>query len=333
MITVFVFMMMVIVEYLNIMLRGRMRERMRAYPTGQSLLAGFLGAAPGCLGVFTSVTLYEHGVLSFGALVAGMIATSGDEAFVMLSLFPGKYVLLTAILLMVGVLTGVVIDKLLSRRWVAFRGIGCERLVVHEATDVHVLKRPVNSLVANLGGPHLSRWAILVFLLTYAVLIATGLVGRDESLWWKAMLVAADFVCIWITLFGTEHFIKEHVWGHVVREHVPRIFLWTLGALFVFEFLSQHIDIPMLIQRNKFLMLAAACAVGVIPQSGPHIIFVTLFADGALPFSILLANSIVQDGHGMLPLLAFSRRDFIVVKLINLIVGLAVGAAALAAGF
>ncbi len=333
MITIFVFMMMVIVEYLNILLQGRMRERMHAYPTGQSLLASFLGATPGCLGAFTNVTMYEHGILTFGALVAGMIATSGDEAFVMLSLFPGTYLMLTALLVAVGILTGVVIDKLLSKRWLAFRGVGCEQLVVHEITDAHVLRQPVNRLVANLSGPNLSRWAMLVFLLTYALLIATGLVGKYESLWWKVMLIAAAVVCIWITLFGTEHFVKEHVWEHVVREHVPRIFLWTLGALFVFELLSQHIDIPLLIQKNRYLMLAAACAMGIIPQSGPHIIFVTLFADGALPFSILLANSIVQDGHGMLPLLAFSRRDFVVVKLINLIVGLAVGAAALAAGF
>jgi hypothetical protein len=54
-------------------------------------------------------------------------------------------------------------------------------------------------------------------------------------------------------------------------------------------------------------------------------VFVTMFANGSLPFSILLASSIVQDGHGMLPMLAVSRRGFIQVKLINLIIGLFVG--------
>jgi hypothetical protein len=61
--------------------------------------------------------------------------------------------------------------------------------------------------------------------------------------------------------------------------------------------------------------------------------FVTLFAEGMIPFSILLASSIAQDGHGMLPLLAESKRSFIVVKLINLIYALAFGLMGYFAGF
>ncbi|GAI25647.1 unnamed protein product, partial [marine sediment metagenome] len=57
----------------------------------------------------------------------------------------------------------------------------------------------------------------------------------------------------------------------------------------------------------------------------PHMIFVTLFAEGAIPFGILLASSVVQDGHGMLPLLAESKRGFISVKVVNFAVGLLVG--------
>ena len=64
---------------------------------------------------------------------------------------------------------------------------------------------------------------------------------------------------------------------------------------------------------------------GLIPESGPHLLFLTLFAKGAIPFSILMASSIVQDGHGMLPLLAHSRIDFLRIKGINFAVGLVVG--------
>jgi hypothetical protein len=58
-----------------------------------------------------------------------------------------------------------------------------------------------------------------------------------------------------------------------------------------------------------------------------------MFAKGLIPFSILLTSSVVQDGHGMLPLLAHSRRAFVAVKLINLLVGLAVGALSMALGW
>ena len=72
-------------------------------------------------------------------------------------------------------------------------------------------------------------------------------------------------------------------------------------------------------------MLIIAILVGIIPESGPHLIFVTLFAQGSIPFTILLANSIVQDGHGTLPLLAVSRSAFFWLKLINIGFGLLFG--------
>ena len=78
-------------------------------------------------------------------------------------------------------------------------------------------------------------------------------------------------------------------------------------------------------QSNQLLILLIACIVGLVPESGPHLIFLTLYAQGTVPFSTLLASSIVQDGHGMLPLLADSRFDFIKVKTINFAVGLIIG--------
>jgi len=54
-------------------------------------------------------------------------------------------------------------------------------------------------------------------------------------------------------------------------------------------------------------VLLTACLNVIIPESGPHLIFVTLFAEGIIPASILLEISIVLDGHGILPILAHSR--------------------------
>ena len=85
--------------------------------------------------------------------------------------------------------------------------------------------------------------------------------------------------------------------------------------------------------EGKWLVLIVACLVGLVPESGPHLIFLTLYAQGTVPFSVLLASSIVQDGHGMLPVLAHSGRGFLLIKGINLLVGLAVGAAAMLLGY
>jgi hypothetical protein len=80
-------------------------------------------------------------------------------------------------------------------------------------------------------------------------------------------------------------------------------------------------------------MMGLALIIGIIPQSGPHIIFVTLFAGGTIPFSVLLVNSIVQDGHGAIPLLAESPRSFILLKAIKLGLGILAGATGLLLGF
>ena len=87
-ITGMVVIMMMMIESLNISSGGRFFQRLRGSKFGQIVVSALLGWIPGCLGGFASVSLFSHGMISFGALVAMLIATSGDEAFVMLTLFP-----------------------------------------------------------------------------------------------------------------------------------------------------------------------------------------------------------------------------------------------------
>jgi hypothetical protein len=85
----------------------------------------------------------------------------------------------------------------------------------------------------------------------------------------------------------------------------------------VIHYLDASIDFSAWIEKNLLLVLLIAVLLGVIPESGPHLVFVTLFARGSIPMSILLASSIVQDGHGTLPLLAVSTRAFRAAEKIN----------------
>jgi hypothetical protein len=114
---------------------------------------------------------------------------------------------------------------------------------------------------------------------------------------------------------------------------VPRIFLWTFGALLLMELIVTRWDIGDSIQSNQWIVLILAALIGLVPESGPHLIFVTLFDQNLVPLSTLLTSSIVQDGHGMLPMLAHSRRIFILVKLVALCAGLLVGSILMAVGY
>jgi hypothetical protein len=97
--------------------------------------------------------------------------------------------------------------------------------------------------------------------------------------------------------------------------------------------MNHYLDLESLISENLFIVLIIAVLVGIFPESGPHLVFVILFASGDLPFSILLASSIVQDGHGSIPLLAETRKGFVTVKLINMVVGFLAGSMGLLLGF
>ena len=103
--------------------------------------------------------------------------------------------------------------------------------------------------------------------------------------------------------------------------------------MFVFDILLSYMNIETWMSENILYLLIIAVLVGIIPESGPHFIFITLFAQGTIPFSVLLASSISQDGHGMLPLLAESKRGFLGVKLVNMIYALIVGLIAYAIGY
>lgn len=85
--------------------------------------------------------------------------------------------------------------------------------------------------------------------------------------------------------------------------------------------------------ENLLLVLLIAIVIGIIPESGPHLLFLVLFAYGQIPLSILIASSIVQDGHGSLPLLAESKSSFFVMKLINMVVAFIIGYSGLLLGY
>ncbi len=80
------------------------------------VIAALLGSIPGCMGGFATVSLYTHGLFSFGALVAMMIASSGDEAFVMLAMIPDQALAIFAALLVIAIIAGVLTDQINDRR-------------------------------------------------------------------------------------------------------------------------------------------------------------------------------------------------------------------------
>ncbi|MGQ9635663.1 MAG: putative manganese transporter [Bryobacteraceae bacterium] len=328
MITGFVAAMMLLIEYLNVVSSGKWSQRLVRGRMGQYLLASLLGATPGCLGAFTVVAMYSHGAVSFGSVVAAMIATSGDEAFVMFALIPKTALALTALLFVLALVAGATVDFFAGKRPNAWPR--CDALVLHR--EEQPLSFSANRVLAQWRDCSAARGILTTALALFAAAIAGGQIGPPVWNWVRISLIVVSGASLFIVATVPDHFLEEHLWRHVARKHVPRVFFWTLAALAASGPIEHLLKVSGGAAQNRWLLLLMACAIGLIPESGPHLIFVTLYAQNAVPFGVLLASSIVQDGHGMLPMLAHSRRAFLTVKGLNFVFGLVVGAAAMSLG-
>ena len=265
-VVVLVFLMMVAVDWLDVKTRGRIRDWLSGKMMREYVLGSLLGVTPGCVGAFMGVSLYIHGFLGFGAIVGTMIATSGDEAFVMLAEYPVKALLLFAILFVLGTVLGLV-TEIIARRLNLQPCPACQ--AQQEAVHHHTVR----------------------------------------------------------------HYLQDHVWHHIIKKHLLRVTLWTFATLLLVEWGQTQLHLESLIKANLLVVLVLSAIVGLIPQSGPHLIFVVLFGQGVIPFSILLTSAVVQDGHGLLPLLSFTIRDTLLIKAFKFVYGLGLGLLLFQLGF
>ena len=143
------------------------------------------------------------------------------------------------------------------------------------------------------------------------------------------MFAALSVIILGVLIWASDHFVEEHLWHHIIVRHLPVVFGWTFGVMAFIGIGLHFIDISGWISDNTFLMILLAALVGIIPESGPHLIFVTLYASGIVPLPVLLASCISQDGHAALPLLAESKVSFVRAKVINAIAAILVGVAAM----
>ncbi|MBM4143036.1 MAG: hypothetical protein FJ225_05510 [Lentisphaerae bacterium] len=362
-ITGFVFVMMLVIEYLNVLTRGNWDRIVARWKWGQTAFAALLGASPGCLGAFAVSSLYMHRVLTFGSLLAAMIATVGDETFIMLALFPARTFLILGVLVAGGVLAGALADLALGKRRTTLLPHLADYRPSH-AGETECLHFSGRQLLSQWRRCSPRRGWLLVLLLAFLAGVMTGAIGHHhlgvepdahgarEALaepadvgqahgdgreaewnWVRITLLALTLAGLFVVASVPDHFLEEHLWNHLARVHVWRIFLWTVGALAVTHLVTARVNIDAVAAGNHAPLLLLACLVGLIPSSGPHMVFVTLYAEGALPFSVLLANCIVQDGHGLIPLLSQSRRAVIAVKAVKLVIALAAGVTGRALGW
>ncbi|MDD4995769.1 MAG: putative manganese transporter [Patescibacteria group bacterium] len=321
-VTVFVFIMMMFIDYLSVLTKGRMNSLIKGGFFRQYLIAAFLGATPGCLGAFMCVSFYVHGLISFGALAGCMIATAGDESYIMFAMIPKQAFIIHVVLFILGIVGAWFIDKA-----VIFLKIKpaqkCQLSEIHLQDECRCLN--FKEILGHFRSISFVRFLILALLLSTFTTIISGVIGPQEWNWQRITFLSLISLAGFIVITVPEHYLEEHIWEHIAKRHLWRIFLWTFGILFVVDIGLRFWNLEIFVKEHMFWILLIAAISGLIPESGPHLIFVIMFVKGFVPFSVLLTSSIVQDGHGMLPLLSYTIKDSLLIKLFNLFIGLGLG--------
>ncbi len=325
-ITSFIFGMMILVEYFTVQTRDRFKKGISKNKWMQVIIGALLGIIPGCLGSYFAVTLYTHNVLSFPALTSVMIATSGDEAFAMLSLMPEKFLLINAILFVVAIVAGFILN-LIYKNLNPYVKLNENLLKHHQGPQCYCFDK--KNLWINIKNLSFYRFILTVALIILLVLEISGKIG-PEKWYFRYTLIGIFAFGLFVVITVPEHFLKDHIWKHIVLKHLARIFLWIFVILLIIKIILPYLNISEQTLQNfarqyYWITLLIAVLLGIIPESGPHLAFLIMYSQGLIPLSILIANSISQDGHGSLPLIAESGKSFLIMKAINIFVALIIG--------
>lgn len=299
-------------------------EKMEKARYWQAPIASFLGALPGCGGAIIVVTQYTRGMISFGSVVAVLIATMGDAAFLLLAREPltGAAVLATGFV--VGTLTGWFID--------AFHGVDFMRAEKQQTSNLNnqVLKsqqslndttKPATlSLLNNI-------WILLVIPSTIIGLALAFQIDTDryfgpfaalEPTYWIGVAGAGLCLMLWAFSLPENGYVgqdqNDMSADMTLKKRVIKdtnfVTSWVVFGFLGYE-LAVHFTgsgIETWLQTWAPVVPLVAILIGFIPGCGPQIVVSTLYLNGVVPLAALYGNAIANDGDALFPALALAPK-------------------------
>ncbi len=260
-------------------------------------LAAFLGAIPGCGGAVVVVAAYSSGHASFGAVVATLIATMGDAAFLLIATRPDAASVVLPLSFLVATLFGWLVDK-----WGPVFKV--------ERGDAKT------DLIPRIGK---TQWPHFIYL----TLVVPGLVMGICQLFQVNLVDILGIFPLIVALAGT--FTGLFIWtfspvkamsnpndNPVARMSVETSFIsiWVIGAFLLYEYLVAFtpLNLNEIFQVVTPLLPLVGIVVGFIPGCGPQVLVTALYINGLLPFAALLGNAISNDGDALFPAIAINPK-------------------------
>ncbi|MFP3350353.1 putative manganese transporter [Pseudoalteromonas sp. SIMBA_153] len=298
-------------------------------PVLEVSFAAFLGMLPGCGGAIIVVTQFTKGQASFGAIVAVLTATMGDAAFLLLATRPTDGLSIMAIGLVVGTLTGLLVNKLHKTGYLCPTNQKQTQPVTVLPTKIIKLSKPI-WLMAIIPG------LLIAFILAFNIDLSQFGNHVVNAVSFFGALMALFVVFMWALSSKGESYKEVTSEDDVcsppskitkVLQDTHFVTAWVVASFILFELLVSvfGLDLKTWFLNYAYLAPLIAVLIGFLPGCGPQIIVTTLYIQGVIPFSALAANAISNDGDALFPAIAMAPRAAIIATIYTAIPALMVG--------
>ena len=277
-------------------------------------IASLLGAIPGCGGAIIVVTQYIQGRISFGALVAVLTSTMGDAAFLILALEPSTGLLIFFLGIIVGSISGYIVDFIHGTSFLQLNSKVKDELVVIKKTFVS--KFNYFWLVLFIPGFVLGIITAFQFEFSFSIynnfIIIIGSAGAILSIFMWSLNPLSDFQC---STDKSRGFISR------VVDTTNFVTTWVICGFLVFEIFMYFTNIDLKLFFDLWLPLVPLVAIffGFLPGCGPQIVVATFYLNGFIPLSAELGNAISNDGDALFPAIALAPKAAVLATIYSAI--------------
>lgn len=265
-------------------------------------MASVLGALPGCGGAVVVITAFARGNIRLGAMVAALIATMGDAAFLLLAKEPITYLTLISISIFAAVITGWTVDRfhqgeLYSSEIKHFEKVGIGRLRVRDKLFMAFATPGLFLGILQLAQVDINNFGIFITIL--------GLLGAFLS------------ISVWVlSPINAVSSSEDHPFTRSTEES-SFVTVWVIAGFLAYEYAYAFfgLDLAVLAEAAWIFLPILAVLVGFIPGCGPQVLVTTLYLNGIIPFAALIGNAISNDGDALFPAIALTPRMAVIATL------------------
>ena len=276
--------------------------------------SAFLGVIPGCGGAIMVMSLYTRGVVSFGSVLAALIATMGDAAFLLIASKPQA----ALVILPVTFLTGIVFGYLVK----PFTKNFINKISLKKDLNKNLPKNKIPKNFYSFWLMCLIPGIILGVLNAFQIEISFYIFGID-LIHSFSFILAMYCILLWVFNPLTDIQMTSIHENSLRRVSVTTCFVtvWVIIAFVTYELIdlsTKGLIFDSLKYFGPFIPLMAII-IGFIPGCGPQIMITSMYVSGQIPMSAQIGNSISNDGDALFPAIAISAKAAIIATLYSAI--------------